>query len=473
MAANKAAKTMNRPSNRHPTPPPQLASTYAQPDPATNGKKKKKKKGKARGFDQSGQGNQSDDDLPQLEPVNAPPQAVPSPRRTGLSPELESVHLSTTASLSASAAAAARLNATAQAQAELLATANDLYRRMDADSLPDDDDYWSKLPAHIKNFVRMTYSQSNSTNVSASDRAKVQNMYAFAQQMIQSGATKGGQPPGAFPSSLSFDPSLFTDPAFSDAMEKTLAAAAPLPPAPGQPPRGPLPPTNVMLLNEFGGADDQQHLDEEYYSEDEVDENVDDHGSLFPGYNHGSYPSQQEGKKKSKKKKKKGGAAATLAQTPNIPPPAPAPVTNPAPAARPQPTGATHTSARAQGKLPMSYSATQPPPAAPPSRTSRTVTKAPLSSHYHHSSPASSQTSHKAAAPPSNNKLWSTNSTEERERIKEFWLGLGEEERRALVKVEKEAVLKKMKEQQKHSCSCAVCGRKRYVIITFCSVFAN
>ena len=57
-------------------------------------------------------------------------------------------------------------------------------------------------------------------------------------------------------------------------------------------------------------------------------------------------------------------------------------------------------------------------------------------------------------------------TTSERERIKEFWLGLGEEERRALVKVEKEAVLKKMKEQQKHSCSCAVCGRKRYVFLS-------
>lgn len=59
----------------------------------------------------------------------------------------------------------------------------------------------------------------------------------------------------------------------------------------------------------------------------------------------------------------------------------------------------------------------------------------------------------------------STNSQEERERIKEFWLKLGEQERRDLVKVEKEAVLKKMKEQQKHSCSCAVCGRKRFVYI--------
>ncbi|CAG8567974.1 4857_t:CDS:2 [Acaulospora colombiana] len=60
--------------------------------------------------------------------------------------------------------------------------------------------------------------------------------------------------------------------------------------------------------------------------------------------------------------------------------------------------------------------------------------------------------------------IWNTNNNEERQRIREFWLQLGEEERRSLVKVEKEAVLKKMKEQQKHSCSCTVCGRKRTAI---------
>jgi hypothetical protein len=49
----------------------------------------------------------------------------------------------------------------------------------------------------------------------------------------------------------------------------------------------------------------------------------------------------------------------------------------------------------------------------------------------------------------------------ERERIRDFWLGLKEVERRALVKVEKDAVLRKMKEQQRSGCSCAVCGRKR------------
>lgn len=75
-----------------------------------------------------------------------------------------------------------------------------------------------------------------------------------------------------------------------------------------------------------------------------------------------------------------------------------------------------------------------------------------------------------APAPPlpqpgmSKEKIWNTSSQEERERIKMFWLSLGEEERRSLVKVEKDAVLKKMKEQQKHSCSCTVCGRKRIAI---------
>ncbi|KAI0838864.1 hypothetical protein F5Y06DRAFT_34028 [Hypoxylon sp. FL0890] len=64
----------------------------------------------------------------------------------------------------------------------------------------------------------------------------------------------------------------------------------------------------------------------------------------------------------------------------------------------------------------------------------------------------------------SKEKIWNTSGPEERERIKQFWLGLGEEERKSLVKVEKDAVLKKMKEQQKHTCSCSVCGRKRTAI---------
>lgn len=65
---------------------------------------------------------------------------------------------------------------------------------------------------------------------------------------------------------------------------------------------------------------------------------------------------------------------------------------------------------------------------------------------------------------PEKDRIWNNSNVEERERIREFWLSLGEDERKSLVKIEKEAVLRKMKEQQKHSCSCTVCGRKRTAI---------
>lgn len=93
--------------------------------------------------------------------------------------------------------------------------------------------------------------------------------------------------------------------------------------------------------------------------------------------------------------------------------------------------------------LPPLHQHAQPPPPPPP----------PLSTAALHS------TQH-----VSKDRIWNTSTAEERERIKEFWLSLNEEDRRSLVKVEKEAVLKKMKEQQKHSCSCTVCGRKRTAI---------
>ncbi|UKZ80349.1 hypothetical protein TrVFT333_008107 [Trichoderma virens FT-333] len=89
--------------------------------------------------------------------------------------------------------------------------------------------------------------------------------------------------------------------------------------------------------------------------------------------------------------------------------------------------------------------------------------------HHHHNHHYHGDGSVPAAPAPrgsgmSRDKIWSTSNHEERERIKEFWLGLGEDDRKSLVKVEKDAVLKKMKEQQKHTCSCTVCGRKRTAI---------
>jgi len=58
----------------------------------------------------------------------------------------------------------------------------------------------------------------------------------------------------------------------------------------------------------------------------------------------------------------------------------------------------------------------------------------------------------------------SSTSSGERAKIRDFWLTLSERDRRELVKVEKDSVLKKMKEQQRHGCSCAVCTRKRQAI---------
>jgi hypothetical protein len=52
-----------------------------------------------------------------------------------------------------------------------------------------------------------------------------------------------------------------------------------------------------------------------------------------------------------------------------------------------------------------------------------------------------------------------------REKIRQFWLELGEADRRKLVVLEKDALLKKMREQQKHNCQCTMCGRRKYVII--------
>lgn len=72
-----------------------------------------------------------------------------------------------------------------------------------------------------------------------------------------------------------------------------------------------------------------------------------------------------------------------------------------------------------------------------------------------------SMTKHSHDSHAQNDGFWHYSDAEERQRIREFWFQLREEERRSLVRVEKEAVLKKMKEQQRHSCSCSLCGRKR------------
>ncbi|KAI8096400.1 uncharacterized protein BX664DRAFT_355767 [Halteromyces radiatus] len=108
-----------------------------------------------------------------------------------------------------------------------------------------------------------------------------------------------------------------------------------------------------------------------------------------------------------------------------------------------------------------------PPPSLPP--PPRQLPSSGLNSHHQHSSHVlnNKQRNKSINKKKDNDKdeFWSSMSnTEERQKIREFWLQLGEDERRSLVKVEKEAVLRKMKEQQKHSCNCSVCGKKRTAI---------
>ncbi|CAO3665125.1 unnamed protein product [Rhizopus stolonifer] len=64
-----------------------------------------------------------------------------------------------------------------------------------------------------------------------------------------------------------------------------------------------------------------------------------------------------------------------------------------------------------------------------------------------------------------NHDIWgNTNQIEERQKIKEFWNQMSEEERRSLVKLEKKAIPNKMKEQKRPGCHCSVCGKKSSMI---------
>ena len=517
MTAAKAKRPATRPAPARTTRP---ATPPAPPPaaPTTNGKKKKKKKGKGKGVERGttapydAEDDDDDDDesaLPALEPMGGVLyEHARTVNRTGLSPELASVHVSTTASLSASLQA--HLKPTTAAEAELLATADHLARSMEgAEGGLVNDEYWASFPDHLRNFVRHTISQLSSPG---NAEQKTQAMYAIAQQM-HSGATKDGggggrYPPGAYPG-MPFDPAIFADPQFALAMEQAAAANGALQAADGGA-------ANVVLYPE-----DHEYAEDEYYSEDEGDELGDEPGERRAQAHFtlsfedplarapagmAAAEAQMNGysapKRKNKKKKRRAGAegpepaAGDLRASGGLPAGArpeegkggtvtnggrPVSAPNRMPAARPPPAAATNPppSSRAAGKKPMSY--TPAPAQDPPPPSRRAASKAPISSHayghnhaHHHPSPPSSNASapHKPRPPATgqpqakNNKIWSTSTTEERERIKEFWLGLGEEERRNLVKIEKEAVLKKMKEQQKHSCSCAVCGRKRYVFLS-------
>lgn len=174
----------------------------------------------------------------------------------------------------------------------------------------------------------------------------------------------------------------------------------------GHVPDSPADPADHSSLSQSGPgsrASDEQDADEAYsnHSEQHMDHSNPD-----------GHPSKPSGRKKKKKAKKGRAGSQTLGDESSTPLSTPS----------------------------VSMSHPLPPPL-PPHLGTRTILKS-----------------------AKDRSIWNTSTQEERENIKTFWLELGEEERRQLVKVEKDAVLKKMKEQQKHSCSCTVCGRKRTAI---------
>ena len=396
-------------------------------------------------------------------------------------------------------------DATAAAQAELLATANELYQRMDAGGggLRPDGAYWAALPAHIRNFVRTASLSPPLRSAGGNERAKAQAMYAIAQQMAHSGeqgesqlpCQVGGSDGGDDASegeermvgglaagwqgemSLPVDPSFFADAEFAAALEQQGEKSGIIGVGVG-----------VAEVKEGEGGDEAASDDAEAGKEGAAGRDREiptrDGKLVTSSVVSDLLPKAEAAAAAAAAARTAATAAKAKASSLNMPPNTKQP------------------SSRAQGKQPMNYP--PPPPSAtmtttstttpttaqqktnapsPTTRSSRAASKAPLQPHayphthsHHHPSPPSSNASQTQKHRPSstqapssrnnanaNNKIWSTSSTEERERIKEFWLGLGEQDRRNLVKLEKEAVLKKMKEQQRHSCACAVCGRKRSV----------
>ncbi len=59
---------------------------------------------------------------------------------------------------------------------------------------------------------------------------------------------------------------------------------------------------------------------------------------------------------------------------------------------------------------------------------------------------------------------WTAASAPSPTSLHAFWTSLTAQERHSLIQIEKEAILRKVREQQRGTCNCATCGRKRVVV---------
>lgn len=324
---------------------------------------------------------------------------------------------------------------------DLLETANELWKRMGETQYGEDDPYWSSLPPHVRQFIREAIPFNAPSNTSNDPQATQKDLYAMAQRIVHA-ASQGMGLQGVGSNLLS---------QVNGRAHLQASIAEDL---------------GFHRHPDAGRIDDDLDDDEDFEDEPE------------PGHvqANGDAP-----KKKNKKKKKKAASSQSAADPPPavLPPPAvkqpPRQPVPPQPSAQqpalnppPPPVAPVPSqpppSSRAAGKQPMASG----PPSNAPARSVRAAGKAPVSAssqhaqHSHpHAAPRASNNKGKAVANPQPAKIWTTASPEEREAITFFWLGLKDSERRELLRIEKDAVLKRMKEQQRHSCGCAVCGRKK------------
>ncbi|SPO22288.1 uncharacterized protein UTRI_00966 [Ustilago trichophora] len=232
-----------------------------------------------------------------------------------------------------------------------------------AQGIPDDDAYWTSLPAHLRTFIRNALplgqfppaaqaALNDNANDPANRHASTQAMIAVAQQLAQAAHASQRHlqqyPPGTHPyPPLPFDASIFADLALHPDQALPLHphpnaatngsyaqyASSPNPP-PTQPPIEPLPPPIVLYDNfddEIDRFDDDRDDGAQYYDDGELDEDdeiLDAQGGLLrarervwmrDGADHAHGPNgmavhpdelRSASKNKKKKKKKKGGAGA-------------------------------------------------------------------------------------------------------------------------------------------------------------------
>ena len=320
---------------------------------------------------------------------------------------------------------------------DLFSTAAELYKRMGDSNFGSDDPYWSSLSPHVKQFIRqaMPFAGSGTDGNSVpGTNGSSRDMYDFAHKIVNAASQSMGLGQGIAANWM--NGRQFPQPGIGE---------------------------------ELGFHRHPDVKEEEYDDDEEFDGDE-------PEY---AVPNGEAPKKKNKKKKKKSGVVEPpLAQLPppavKQPPRQPVPsqpplqpaLNPPPPPVIPAPLHAPPSS-RAAGKQPMTHT---PVPTAP-ARSARAAGKAPAAAapahshnHHNHPPPVKPTTKGKAPANAPPGKIWAQSSAEDRENIRQFWHGLGEAERRDLVQIEKDAVLRKLKEQHRHSCGCAVCGRKKVSI---------